>query len=198
MLAGTDIADGETLGVAQRSALFGRPGGDRSPQLEWSGHPAGTRSFAVTCYDPDALTVSGFWHRAVYDIPSSVRACPPGRVTRAAETSPPGRDARRRHGATLLPRCRAGPGRRRPPLRLRRPRPGPGRGVDAGLRDPGLTTAIASTGRRRMSGDVTDGSAAGGPCAASRWLITTRPRPHDPSKGRPHTRKACSVKQVEH
>ncbi|MFI8183896.1 YbhB/YbcL family Raf kinase inhibitor-like protein [Actinacidiphila glaucinigra] len=101
MLAGTDIADGETLGVAQRSALFGRPGGDRSPQLEWSGHPAGTRSFAVTCYDPDALTVSGFWHRAVYDIPSSVRACPPGRVTRAAETSPPGRDARRRHGATL-------------------------------------------------------------------------------------------------
>ncbi|MFD5384861.1 hypothetical protein ACFWMG_07820 [Streptomyces sp. NPDC127074] len=44
-----DVADGVTLAVAQRSTLFGRPGQDRSPHLARDGHPAGTRSFAVTC-----------------------------------------------------------------------------------------------------------------------------------------------------
>lgn len=69
----TDITDGETLPEAQRSGAFGVPGGrDVSPQLSWSGAPEGTRSYAVTCYDPDAPTGSGFWHWAVANIPADV------------------------------------------------------------------------------------------------------------------------------
>ena len=44
-------------------------GKDRSPQLTWSGAPDGTLGYAVTIYDPDAPTCSGFWHWAVYDLP---------------------------------------------------------------------------------------------------------------------------------
>ncbi len=71
-LTSADMAEGEELPAALT-------GGDAtSPQLSWSGLPEGTKSLAVTCYDPDAPTASGFWHWAAFNIPVATTDLPSG------------------------------------------------------------------------------------------------------------------------
>jgi Raf kinase inhibitor-like YbhB/YbcL family protein len=74
-----DVADGGVWAPAQMSGAFGVEGGlDESPHLRWSGAPDGTRGYAVTIYDPDAPTQSGFWHWSVANIPADVTELPTG------------------------------------------------------------------------------------------------------------------------
>ena len=72
-LTSTDVKDGCVLPDAQVQAK-----GDTSPQLTWSGAPEGTKSYAITLYDPDAPTGSGFWHWTVANIPADVTELPAG------------------------------------------------------------------------------------------------------------------------
>lgn len=68
-----DVTNGQPFAKAQLSGMSGVFGGkDISPQLSWQGAPYGTKSYAITIYDPDAPTGSGFWHWAVANIPATV------------------------------------------------------------------------------------------------------------------------------
>ena len=71
-LSSQDIAQGEFMANAQEFNGFGCSGGDISPHLKWSNAPKGTKSFAITVYDPDAPTGSGWWHWQVVNIPMTL------------------------------------------------------------------------------------------------------------------------------
>src|SRR5689334_10162033 len=75
-LTSESFEDGGKWGNDQVSGIMGAGGSDVSPQLSWSGFPAETKSFAVTVYDPDAPTASGFWHWAVVNLPAGVTELP--------------------------------------------------------------------------------------------------------------------------
>jgi Raf kinase inhibitor-like YbhB/YbcL family protein len=90
LLSSPDFPDGATLPLSARSGIAGAGGVDRSPALNWEGAPAGTRSYAVTMYDPDAPTGSGFWHWAVYNIPASVTSLRGDAGNPGAGLLPPG------------------------------------------------------------------------------------------------------------
>ena len=74
----TSNATPEGSEVAPQQLVEALGGENLSPDLSWSGAPEGTRSFAVTCYDPDAPTGSGFWHWVAWDIPATTTSLPLG------------------------------------------------------------------------------------------------------------------------
>jgi Raf kinase inhibitor-like YbhB/YbcL family protein len=69
-LSSTDLGGQATK--TQEFNGFGCEGENKSPQLSWQNAPEGTKSFAITMYDPDAPTGSGWWHWVVFDIPANV------------------------------------------------------------------------------------------------------------------------------
>ncbi|WP_421083673.1 YbhB/YbcL family Raf kinase inhibitor-like protein [Rothia nasimurium] len=86
-LTSDDVQDGAPAPAWMRSAIFGIEGGeDINPQLTWSGFPEETKSFVITCFDPDAPTPSGFWHWVASNVPVSVTSLERGGATTLAAT----------------------------------------------------------------------------------------------------------------
>jgi Raf kinase inhibitor-like YbhB/YbcL family protein len=83
-LTSTDLKNG-AITDAQVLNAFGCSGGNVSPQLSWTNAPAGTKSFVLTMFDPDAPTGSGLWHWVVVNIPSFVGELPNGASSNAAK-----------------------------------------------------------------------------------------------------------------
>ena len=84
VLTSESFNDGDYLAndhILSEAYGFGCAGGNLSPQLSWSGAPEGTKSFALTCFDPDAPTGSGFWHWVVVNLPADVTSLAPGAGT---------------------------------------------------------------------------------------------------------------------
>jgi hypothetical protein len=75
-LTSGEIKNGATIANAQVFKGFGCTGDNISPSLSWSGAPTGTKSFAVTIYDPDAPIGSGWWHWVVFNIPPGTTSLP--------------------------------------------------------------------------------------------------------------------------
>lgn len=83
-LTSPDIADGEPIAEKFRAPQ------SVSPELNWSGLPEGTKSIAVTCFDPDAPTAAGFWHWAAFNIPADATGLAQGASTEDASDLPEG------------------------------------------------------------------------------------------------------------
>ena len=69
---------------------FGCTGKNQSPHLSWENAPEGTKSFAITMYDPDAPTGSGWWHWVVFDIPQNINELVSGAGSTELNLSPKG------------------------------------------------------------------------------------------------------------
>jgi Raf kinase inhibitor-like YbhB/YbcL family protein len=89
-LSSPDVKDGAMLTTRQVFRGFGCSGENVSPALMWKGAPTGTKSFAVTVYDPDAPTGSGWWHWIVYNLPGTTTKLPAGAGDPAKNLLPQG------------------------------------------------------------------------------------------------------------
>jgi Raf kinase inhibitor-like YbhB/YbcL family protein len=92
-LTSTNFKDGDYLPldhVLSADFGFGCSGGNMSPELAWSGAPDGTKSFALSVFDPDAPTGSGFWHWVVVNIPPEVTELALDAGNPKANNLPPG------------------------------------------------------------------------------------------------------------
>jgi len=84
------VKPGSMLTEAQVFNGFGCTGKNVSPALKWSGAPKETKSYAVTVYDPDAPTGSGWWHWVVYNIPASATGLAEGAGSADGKALPAG------------------------------------------------------------------------------------------------------------
>lgn len=89
-LTSTTIKPESTLGVDQVFNGFGCTGNNISPELVWKNAPEGTKSFALTVYDPDAPTGSGWWHWVVYNLPATTTTLAAGVGTADGKKLPAG------------------------------------------------------------------------------------------------------------
>ncbi len=88
-VSSTSIPKDNKLTNTQVFNGFGCKGENKSPALAWKGAPTGTKSFAVTVYDPDAPTGSGWWHWVVFNLPADTRGLEAGAGDPAAGKLPP-------------------------------------------------------------------------------------------------------------
>jgi phosphatidylethanolamine-binding protein (PEBP) family uncharacterized protein len=89
-LANPTIKNKSTIGNEHVLNGFGWTGGDVSPELKWSNAPKDTKSFAVTVYDHDAPTGSGWWHWLIFDIAPTVTSLPAGAGKSDGSVAPQG------------------------------------------------------------------------------------------------------------
>ena len=89
-LESPDIRPGAMIDKRFEANVFGCTGENRSPALKWSGAPAGTKSFALTVYDPDAPTGSGWWHWVVINLPANVTELKPDAGNHSGANLPSG------------------------------------------------------------------------------------------------------------
>jgi Raf kinase inhibitor-like YbhB/YbcL family protein len=77
-LTSTEVAAGAKIPQAHVFGGMGCTGTNTSPSLAWKGAPAATKGYALTVYDPDAPTGSGWWHWVVYNIPANAKGIAAG------------------------------------------------------------------------------------------------------------------------
>jgi Raf kinase inhibitor-like YbhB/YbcL family protein len=89
-LTSADVKPGTPIANTYVFKGFGCAGDNMSPALAWTGAPAGTKSFAITVYDPDAPTGSGFWHWTEVNIPAATTSLPRGAGEAGGKNLPAG------------------------------------------------------------------------------------------------------------
>jgi len=80
-LVSPSFDDDTALPAKQVGKIFGCKGKNLSPALDWTDGPEGTESYAITVFDPDAPSGSGWWHWVLFNIPKETTELPEGAKT---------------------------------------------------------------------------------------------------------------------